>query len=234
MSGYPKRPKFDEPSRRPSVPILGLIVFSIILGAVSAAGWQVWLFVQPMLEDPAPPEFEQAVQPPAFPTPVVANPGESSAGSIGPGSRATVIEPIGLALRSAAGLDSVVLGGIVVGEIVTILEISADGQWQRVRRELNGQEGWVKAGNVEPVDGTAPAEPQPADLSSFPPEQRGRVRVGIGLAMRAAPSVDASRVGGVPFNEVVGIIENSADGRWQRIRRANGQEGWVKAGNLAQ
>jgi hypothetical protein len=65
-----------------------------------------------------------------------------------------VIEPIGLAIRSQPAAEGTYQGGIVVGETVTVLAYSADGLWQRVRRELNGQEGWVRAGNLGPVAGS--------------------------------------------------------------------------------
>jgi SH3-like domain-containing protein len=56
----------------------------------------------------------------------------------------------------------------------------------------------------------------------------------IGLALRATPEREGTYIGGVPMNEVVTVLGLSEDGRWQRIRRQNGQEGWVRAGNLAQ
>jgi uncharacterized protein YgiM (DUF1202 family) len=34
------------------------------------------------------------------------------------------------------------------------------------------------------------------------------------------------------MNELVRILEVSQDGKWQRIQRDNGQEGWIKSGNL--
>jgi Bacterial SH3 domain len=54
-----------------------------------------------------------------------------------------------------------------------------------------------------------------------------------GLSMRDNPSNDAARIGGVGFEEEVVVLEDSADGDWQRIRsQASDVEGWVKAGNL--
>ncbi|NJK61491.1 MAG: SH3 domain-containing protein [Synechococcaceae cyanobacterium SM2_3_1] len=78
--------------------------------------------------------------------------------------------------------------------------------------------------------------PDDTDVSAatafVPAGERGRVLVPVGLAIRSQPNLDASRVGGVPVNEVITVLQVTADGRWQRIRRQNGQEGWVKAGNL--
>lgn len=274
---YPKRSYMPEQQDKPvSLPLGGLIITGVILGALAAGGWQIWLFVAPMLENPAPPNFEAAVAPPALPTPQLLTPTPVSANSEGDGDaeiesgeRGQVIEPIGLAIRSEPNPDSTYLGGIVMGETVVVLDLSSDGNWQRVRRELNGQEGWVKAGNlgstdappptaVDPAPNTpapqsvaTPPQPPPApppaatqnasspddtDVSTasafVPAGERGRVLVPVGLAIRSQPDLDASRVGGVPVNEVITVLQVTPDGRWQRIRRQNGQEGWVKAGNL--
>ncbi len=230
--GYPKRPLFHAASTRryPSFPFLGLFIFCLITGALAALGWYIWEIFEPMLEAPEAPQFEQAVKPPPFPTPLALEPATDSNQALEPGSKGQVIEPIGLALRSQPNTNGAYMGGIVLGEVVTLLETSGDGQWQRVRRDLNGQEGWVKAGNLETLSQDTVATT--SGLSSFPTSRRGRVRVSIGLVLRSQPSSASAQAGGIPFNEVVGIIEDSADGRWQHVRRANGQQGWIKAGNL--
>ena len=54
-----------------------------------------------------------------------------------------------------------------------------------------------------------------------------------GLSLRAEPSIDADRIGGVGYNARILILEDSADKRWQKIRiPGSEQEGWVKAGNI--
>lgn len=237
-----------------------LMVASVSVGALAALGWQVWQIVLPMLEPPSVPQFQQAVRldplpsPVSLPTdiPVTEGPaaGRIDPEGFPPGSRGRVIEPIGLAIRSQPAAEGAYQGGIVVGETVTVLEYSADGLWQRVRRELNGQEGWVRAGNLGPVaDSGAVATvtpPQDPTVESTPLPTRppvvatvtsggqGRVIEPIGLALRASPEAEGAYIGGVPMNEVVTVLGLSEDGRWQRIRRQDGQEGWVRAGNLAQ
>ncbi len=54
-----------------------------------------------------------------------------------------------------------------------------------------------------------------------------------GLSLRAGPSIDSARIGGVAYNARILILEDSSDQRWQRIQiPGNKQEGWVKAGNV--
>ena len=67
-------------------------------------------------------------------------------------TRGRVIEPIGLAIRADPSVEAAYLGGIAFNETVTILESSGDGRWQRVRRDFNGLEGWIKAGNVVEIE----------------------------------------------------------------------------------
>ena len=62
------------------------------------------------------------------------------------GTKGLMNWPDGLAMRSEPG--GAYIGGIPFNETVTILELSGDGRWQRVRRDRNGLEGWVKAGNI--------------------------------------------------------------------------------------
>ncbi len=62
---------------------------------------------------------------------------------------------------------------------------------------------------------------------------RARVIWNTGLSLRANPSIDAERIGGVGYNWEIIILSLSEDKNWQKIRiPSSGQEGWVKAGNV--
>lgn len=63
--------------------------------------------------------------------------------------KATVTWSSGLSVRANPGLDAERVAGVDYNAELIILETSADGQWQKIRVPSNGQEGWVKAGNVE-------------------------------------------------------------------------------------
>jgi hypothetical protein len=74
------------------------------------------------------------------------------------------------------------------------------------------------------------ASPSPTALK--PGTYYARITQPDGLNVRESPDKEANRVGGVIFNEQVIVLEESADGGWQRIRlESNGTEGWIKAGN---
>ncbi|KGF73288.1 hypothetical protein DO97_20870 [Neosynechococcus sphagnicola sy1] len=81
-----------------------------------------------------------------------------------------------------------------------------------------------------------PVKPTQATVTPTPSPQPGAFSARIswpqGVTVRDRPATDGSRVTGVDFNAQVTVLENSADGIWQRIRLENGREGWIKAGNL--
>lgn len=58
----------------------------------------------------------------------------------------------GLNLRESPGRDAARVGGVAGNTRITVLEESPDREWQRIRLEGSGQEGWVKAGYTERVN----------------------------------------------------------------------------------
>ena len=85
---------------------------------------------------------------------------------------------------------------------------------------------------------TAPEpEPEPEPAPEPEPElpadaYRAVVTWSEGLSLRAEPSINSDRVGGIAADASIIILGTSADGNWQRVRLPwNNQEGWVKAGN---
>lgn len=76
-------------------------------------------------------------------------------------------------------------------------------------------------------------EPEPVSESIPPNAYYASVTWSEGLSLRAEPSIDAERIGGVGYNARILILEDSADKRWQKIRIPGSErEGWVKAGNV--
>ena len=85
---------------------------------------------------------------------------------------------------------------------------------------------------------SAPASPTPTPTATAStPLEPGAYIASVtwpeGLSLRENPSLEASRVGGVGFNQRVVVIKESDDKRWQQVRLENGeQQGWIKAGNV--
>jgi len=96
---------------------------------------------------PNPPEAQVRSQAAAAPT---ASPAITDT-PLEPGAyRAVVVYPEGLLLRDRPGYDAGRIGGVAYNQPVVVLEESADKVWQRLRVDT-GEEGWVKAGNVQRV-----------------------------------------------------------------------------------
>ena len=81
------------------------------------------------------------------------SPSESpSAQPLEPGAyRARVTWSDGLSLRSKPDSDSEAVGSLDYNQEIVVLAESDDKNWQRVRLEDSGKEGWVKAGNTEQI-----------------------------------------------------------------------------------
>ncbi|MCU0570422.1 MAG: SH3 domain-containing protein [Oculatellaceae cyanobacterium Prado106] len=75
----------------------------------------------------------------------------------------------------------------------------------------------------------AAAEPSPE--ASPTDGYTARVTEPIGLLVREEPQADSNQLDGAAFDEELIVLEDSADGGWQKVRLQNGVEGWVRSGN---
>jgi cytoskeletal protein RodZ len=95
----------------------------------------------------------------------------------------------------------------------------------------------TEATSTSAVESSAPDPPQPESRTI---EERfgeqayeARVTWPSGLSLRDRPSVNASRVGGVYYQDQLVVIGKSSDGDWQQVYiPGSGQQAWVKAGNV--
>jgi hypothetical protein len=62
---------------------------------------------------------------------------------------------------------------------------------------------------------------------------KAKVNWSSGLSLRAEPSKDSERIGGVDYNTELIILEKSSDGNWEKVRVVGSdKEGWIKSGNV--
>lgn len=94
-------------------------------------------------------------------------------------------------------------------------------------KPLSTQENGDKTNNTMETEKPNPVESEKLPEGAY----LARVIWKEGLKLRAEPSKDAERVGGVEYNwELIILSEN---GEWQKVRiPSSGQEGWIKAGNV--
>lgn len=81
---------------------------------------------------------------------------------------------------------------------------------------------------------TPEPEPEPVAEPELPPNAYyANVTWPQGLSLRAEPSLNGERIGGIGYNAKILILEESADKQWQKVQIPESeQEGWVKAGNV--
>lgn len=135
-----------------------LLGFTLAVGILLGAGVVFTNFVIGRLSSlPARPTFPNDVQPKSSPAQEAPKAATETAQAPEPaappaeGYAAKVTQPIGLLVRAEPSSDSGQLDGVALDEQVTVLETSADGEWQRIKTG-NGTEGWVKGGNTEKLN----------------------------------------------------------------------------------
>lgn len=98
--------------------------------------------------------------------------------------------------------------------------------------------------NTPPTDEKAAASPAPAAKPAAKPNASptptptpegyaARVTWQQGLLLRTSPDFNAASDGGIGFNQEVRVLEETGDGKWQRVRLDTGKEGWVVGGNTS-
>lgn len=163
---YPRRRRRRV---KPFRVLIAGLASGVSVGLLFGLSFQAWLYLEPMVAPPPRPDFSApAIS--LFLDGTEASPVGEAAPSpsptvTAPGQRARVSEPIGLVLRAGPDREAEAIGGVAFEEFIIILE--REGEWERIRRELNDQEGWVRAGNAQTVD------PQAVDAQTdelLPPE----------------------------------------------------------------
>jgi hypothetical protein len=137
-----------------------LAIALMIGGCFFAAQYVIAQFTAPPPKPSFPNDNAAAkakTQPTPSAQPVVAKPTPKPSVSPSPkpsptpttGYRARITLAQGLNLRESPSRDAARIGGVVANTRITVLEESPDHEWQRVRLEDGGREGWVKAGYTE-------------------------------------------------------------------------------------
>ena len=83
----------------------------------------------------------------ATPSKPVSSPSPASAST----NKVRVTWEQGLSVRTEPNLEAERIGSIDYNQEAIVLEKSQDQKWERIRLEDGELEGWVKAGNTEPV-----------------------------------------------------------------------------------
>jgi hypothetical protein len=145
----------------------------------------------------------------------------------------------GLPLMSLSGISKFILGFLLA---IALLALAGYGATRYVLAQLATppvrptfpNDPSPSPPGEKPKPSPSPAAPSPSPAPPPTPVAEGylaRVTQPIGLILRQDPSGDAAKVGGLDFNQQLTVLEDAPDGTWQRVRIADGLEGWIKGGN---
>ena len=140
--------QFTAPPPRPTFPNDSTSTSTATNAATTSAAANNNAAAQPKAQ-PKPSASPVAAQP--SPQPSV-SPKPSPLPSETAGYHARITLSQGLNLRESPGRDAARVGGVAGNTRITVLEESPDREWQHIRLEGSGQEGWVKAGYTERVN----------------------------------------------------------------------------------
>ena len=124
-----------------------------------------------------------------------------------------------LNVRSGKGTDTSIIGTLLNGETVTILD-NSDAGWVRIRT-ASGLEGYVAreylTGAETPSEPTTPETPSETTTAM--------VNADV-LNVRSGKGTDTSIVGTIRNGETVTVLDDS-DATWVKIKTSSGLEGYV-------
>ena len=124
-----------------------------------------------------------------------------------------------LNVRSGKGTDTSIIGTLLNGETVTVLD-NSDAGWVKIRT-ASGLEGYVAreylTGAETPSEPTTPETPSETTTAT--------VNADV-LNVRSGKGTDTSIIGTLQNGETVTVLDNS-DATWVKIKTSSGLEGYV-------
>ena len=124
-----------------------------------------------------------------------------------------------LNVRSGKGTDTSIIGTLLNGETVTVLD-NSDAGWVKIRT-ASGLEGYVAreylTGAETPSEPTTPETPSETTTAT--------VNADV-LNVRSGKGTDTSIIGTLQNRETVTVLDNS-DATWVKIKTSSGLEGYV-------
>jgi uncharacterized protein YgiM (DUF1202 family) len=152
-------------------------------------------------------------------------------------------------LRDKAAANGKVVDRIPSGSKLTMIEMSADGSWARVRTKA-GKEGWVPVASIRVRGGRNTAEDEPAEeprddealakrrqvrpeawvnRSKYHDDDNKMTVVVPKAELFGRPTSSGTVLGIVRRGEVVTFVRKSADKKWVQIDIGAGELAWVDA-----
>jgi len=129
-------------------------------------------------------------------------------------------------IRQAANLSGAVLGQLHAGEVVNLLEKTADGRWYRV--EAPEATGWVSATLLRLARAVVDQVPVVGQLPPTPAPNTGlTATVFNGGNLRDQPSLNSKVLDQINAGEQVQLLAKTSNGAWYQITNIRNKTGWV-------
>jgi GH25 family lysozyme M1 (1,4-beta-N-acetylmuramidase)/uncharacterized protein YraI len=121
------------------------------------------------------------------------------------------------------------VGLLYFGEIVEMIDSTADGTWLNVRKTDGSMVGWSLSKDLLNVD--APPPPMPEEPPTPVPDDDDKkwYRVGTAsLTVREAPNITGKVLGTVIQDDTLPALDDTTNPGWTLIRRVDGLTGWCE------
>ena len=141
-------------------------------------------------------------------------------------SKTGIVKADVLNIRSNPGTNNSIIGKLYNGESITVL--SEQNNWYKIKKS-NGQTGWVSAQYIS-INSTSDNQENSNDQQDFSNEvsisKTGIVKADV-LNIRSNPGTNNSIIGKLYNGESITVL--SEQNNWYKIKKSNGQIGWVSA-----
>jgi uncharacterized protein YgiM (DUF1202 family) len=134
-------------------------------------------------------------------------------------------------VRAQPSASAELVGQVVLGDEIEVLERTADGIWFKINSD-QGFEGWAHRVVLNLDPGTVaqvPIQGQGTPPESAPDAEATGLTATVfnGGNMRASPVIANNVVGGVNAGEMVELLAKTGDGVWYQVRNVRGVVGWT-------
>lgn len=131
--------------------------------------------------------------------------------------------------RSAPSLDAEQVGALVLGDVVDVIERSADGAWYRICC-VAGEQAWMAAEFLEPVGNEwITPQPSPAPPTPTPTPPLLAEPTTNGVNARKGPSTSYGKIGQLFTGDSLEVLGKNESGTWYKLCCVNGEQAWVAA-----
>ena len=126
-------------------------------------------------------------------------------------------------------LAAELVGLLYFGEIVEMIDSTADGTWLNVRKTDGSMVGWSLSKYLLNVDVPPPPMPEEPPTPAPDDDDKKWYRVGIAtLTVREAPNITGKVLGTVVLDDTLPALDETTNPGWTQIRRVDGLTGWCE------